>query len=160
MCDILVVILGGTAVDVNYARRNLSGLRVLKIGKIKRRDIAVGVNVYHTACLAFAEELVNAHCEFSAVSQVVSDRILATHVISDFERTALDFQAESLELLVKKVVEKHCLGEFAEFRVTVVIVGEMYSGILELLDVKVVEETFGSNDAAVFDAHNLPLDDG
>ena len=32
MSDVLVVILGGSAVDVNYARRNLSGLRILEVG--------------------------------------------------------------------------------------------------------------------------------
>lgn len=106
---VIVVVLGCTGVDVNDARRNLSCLRVLQVCKIERRNVAVCVNIDHASCLAFAEELVNTHCKLCAICKVISDRVLAADVISDFYRTALHLKSEILELLLEKVIEEDSL---------------------------------------------------
>ena len=109
MGDVLVVVLSCACVDIDYARRNLSCLRVLEVRKVQRRNIAISVYIYHAACLAFAEELICTHCELCAVCEVIGNRVLATYIVSYLYRTALNLEVQLLELLLEQVVEEHCL---------------------------------------------------
>ncbi len=161
MGDVLVVVLRRAGIDVHHARRNLAGLWVLKVLQIERRHIAVGVDIDHAAGLALAEELVDSHCELGAVGKVVCHRILAADIIADLHRTGLHTQLDVLQLFLKQVVEQHSLGDLAELRVAVIVVGEMDACIGSFLgNACIVEKSLGGHYSTVVDAHDFPLDNG
>ena len=157
---VLKVVLRGSGVDINDSRRNLASFRVLKVNKIERRNISECVDIDHAPGLALAEELVNSHCELGAVGKVVSHRILAADIVANLHRTALHFHSEFLELFLKKVVEKNCLRDFAELRVTVLVISEVNSGFCSLFcDLIIVEKTLSCDDGTVVDSEEFSLHD-
>ena len=107
--NVLVIVLSCAGIDIHDSRRNLSCLRVLQISKIERRNITVRIYIYHAACLTLAEQLVNAHGKLCAICKVISNRVLAAYIITDFYRTALDTETDLGEFLLKKLVEKDSL---------------------------------------------------
>ena len=94
----------------------------LEVSKVKWRYVTVCINIYHTASLTLTVELVNTHSKLCTVSKVISNRILATNVVTDLYRTALNLKTDLLELSLEEVVEEDSLRNLTKLWVTVVVV--------------------------------------
>ena len=159
MADMLVVVAGNSAFNIDTAGRNLA-FRVLKVVQVKGLGVAECVHEYHAAGLALAEEFVNSHCKFGAICKVVGDRVLAADVVADFNRTGLHLQTDLLEFFLENIVEQHSLADFAQLRMSVFVISHGNACVLDLLGIEVMENAFRNHHGAVGNAQKLALDYG
>ena len=119
--------------DVHQTGRNLARRGVLQVLEVERRDVALRIDVNHAARLALGEELVHADTQLRAVGQVVGDRGLAADFVAQLHRTALDLEAQLLELLLDHLVEDVRLRHLAQLGMSVLVVGEVDAALADLL---------------------------
>ena len=123
--DVVDHLLDLVRLDVYEAWWNLAGCWVLQILQVEWRYETILRDVNHATGLTLREELINAHTQLRAVYQVVSDRSLATNLVTNLYRTRLNLDTELLQLLLQHLVEDVSLRYLTQLWVTVIIVCEM-----------------------------------
>ena len=139
MADVSVVIAGDATFDVHPAGRDLTFL-ILEILEVEGLGISVDVNIYHATGLSLGVKLINSHCKFSAVREVVCNGILATDIVADLDGAGL--------------------ADLAKFVMSMLILGHVDSGGLYFFCVKVMEYSFGNNHSSVRNTQEFSLEDG
>lgn len=146
--------------DVHHAGQDLARRGVLQVFQVEGFDVAAAVHIDHAARLAFAEELVNADTQLRAVRQVVCHRRLPPDFVTQLHGAGLYVEFQLREPLVEQHAEETGFRHFAQFGMTVRVVGEVNTARGEFRLAQFVEHAFGYDRRAVVHADDPALDDG
>ena len=146
-------------VEVDQTRFDLAVL-VFHILEIQRDNLTLGVGGDHSTRDTSVEQLLHAIAQQGAIGQVIAVRLHATDTVANLNRTALHAEAEQTQTLLQQQVEDMSLAHVAQLRMTVFIVGESHTRLLNLGIRHEVEHTLADDDDAIFHTQQLTLDDG
>ena len=81
-------------------------------------------------------------------------------LVADLHRADLNLQTQLIELDVKYIVEHLGLGNLAKFWMSVFVIREPYTIVLEFFCRETFEHALGNDDCTIINSQDLPLDDG